>query len=86
MDFNEAKAYKNLQEAVGEDLYKQNKKQIEAMSDWDKVMLEFLGLDGYKQLLEMREKRKSRRLLAVVASVAIVSLLGIAVLLLKLQA
>lgn len=58
----------------------------EAMSDWDKVMLEFLGLDGYKQLLEMREKRKSRRLLAVAASVAIVSLLGIAVLLLKLQA
>lgn len=64
---------------------KHDKTTKEAMSEWDKVMLEFLGIDGYEQLLEMREKRKSRRLLAVVASVAIVSLLGIAVLL-KLQA
>lgn len=57
-----------LEEAVGANIYRENKETIDEMDEWDKCMLELLGLDGYKKLLDERDKRDMRRILIPIIS------------------
>lgn len=42
--------------------------EIEEMNDWDKLMLQCLGRDGYAELLKAREKRKAKRFLVSIGA------------------
>lgn len=74
----------NLEEAVGKDIYKEHLNSIEEMDDWDKLMLQWKGIEGYKELLEEREKRKFRRVAIPVIAVAVTIVMALVIIMLLL--